>query len=109
MLAASNLFVYLDAALFLIGLITFLIGVYTLSARTPSNEMKSLAAQTARLAQKGLAEDVSGLVGNATSLLEAMNQLVKTTRGVGMMLALIGLTLMALSTWFALQIYRVQL
>jgi hypothetical protein len=110
MLTASNLFIYLDAGMFLVGLLTFLMGVFTLSARTASNEVKSLAAQTARLAHKGLAEDVAGLVGNATSLLDAMNQLVKTTRGVGMMLALFGLSLMGLSTWFAMQIYlRAQL
>jgi hypothetical protein len=109
MLTASNLVVYLDAALFLVGLGTFLMGVYTLSVRSAAAELKTLATQTARLAQKGLAEDVSGLVGNATSLLDAMNQLVRTQRGVGILLSLLGLALMGLSTWFALQMYQVQL
>jgi hypothetical protein len=36
-----------------------------------------------------------------------MNQLVRTARGVGIMLCLLGLALMALATWFALQIYPV--
>lgn len=107
MLAASNLVVYLIAILFLVGLGTFIVGVYTLTVRAAAAELKTLATQTARLAQKGLAEDVSGLVGNATSLLDAMNQLVRTQRGVGLLLAMLGLALMGLSTWFALQIYRV--
>jgi len=109
MVTSSNLFVYLDAALFLAGLVTFAIGVYTLSVRAAAAELKTLATQTARLAQKGLAEDVSGLVGNATSLLDALNQLVRTQRGVGIVLSLLGLGLMGLSTWLALKMYLVQL
>lgn len=103
----SNLVIYLDALLFLIGAGSFIAGVLNLALRAAGNEIHTLAIQTARLAQKGIAEDVAGLVGNASSLLDSMNQLVRTARGVGIMLCLLGLVLMGLATWFALQIYPV--
>jgi hypothetical protein len=106
-LTASNLVIYLDALLFLIGAGAFVAGMLNLTLRAAGSEIKTLAAQTARLAQKGIAEDVAGLVGNATALLDSMNQLVRTARGVGIMLCLFGLLVMALATWFALRIYQV--
>jgi hypothetical protein len=106
-LTHSNLVIYLIALLFLVGAGTFIAGVLNLALRAAGAEIKTLAAQTARLAQKGIAEDVAGLVGNASALLDSMNQLVRTARGVGIMLCLLGLALMALATWFALQIYPV--
>jgi hypothetical protein len=109
MVSAMNLVIYLDALLFLLGMATFIVGVYNLSLHASVNDIKTVAVQTARLAQKGLAEDMAGLVGNASALLDSMNQLVRTTRGVGIFLSLLGLALMSLATWFALKIYQVQL
>ena len=57
--------------------------------RTSSSEVKALATQTARLAQKGIAEEVAGLVGNASTLVDAMDQLVRTTRGIGIFLTVL--------------------
>jgi len=56
------------------------------------------------LAQKGIAEDVAGLVGNASSLLSATNELVRTSAGIGVFLAVLGVVLMAAATWLVLQI-----
>jgi hypothetical protein len=109
MLTSYTLIIYLDALLFLLGMIAFIVGIVILAQRTASTDVKTLAVQTARLAQKGLAEDVAGLVGNASSLLDSMNQLVRTTRGVGMFLSLLGMLLMGLACWFAVQIFKVPL
>lgn len=106
LLTQSNLVLYLDALVFLLGAATFIAGVLNLSMRAANSEIRSLAVQTARLAQKGIAEDVAGLVGNASALLDSMNQLVRTARGVGIMLCLLGMALMGMATWFALQIYQ---
>ena len=57
----------------------------------------------------GKFEDISGLVGNASNLLDSMNQMVRTTRGVGILLALLGMCLMGLACYFALQIFKVPL
>ncbi len=107
-LTPGNLFLILDAALFILGFVICLSGVLILAFRASSADLKTLAHQAARLAQKGLADEVSGIVGNATALLDSLEQLVRTTRGIGMFLALLGVALMATAVWFALQIVQVQ-
>ncbi len=93
---------------FLLGLLTFIAGILILVFRTSSSEVKALATQTARLAQKGIAEEVAGLVGNASTLVDAMNQLVRTTRGIGIFLTLLGLLMMGFACWLAIQVYQIQ-
>jgi hypothetical protein len=90
--------------LFLLGAITLLVGIILLITRSAGKEVRSLATQTAKLAQKGIAEDVAGLVGNASSLLSATNELVRTSAGIGVFLAVLGVVLMAAATWLVLQI-----
>ena len=103
-----NLAVFIIGILFVLGMITFAAGVLILAFRASSSDVKTLAAQTARLAQKGLAEEVAGLVGNASNLVDAMNQLVRTTRGVGIFLTVTGMLMMGLACWLAIQIYQLQ-
>lgn len=89
--------------LFVIGTIAILTGLIVLVSRASGREVRTLAAQTAHLAQKGLAEEVAGLVGNASSLLSATNDLVRTTAGVGVFLSLLGFALMAVGAWLVMQ------
>ena len=100
-----QLLLIMAVLLFGLGVLTCITGVIILATRAAGRDIRTIAKQTTQLAQKGLAEDVAGLVGNASALLEAMNKLVRTTAGVGVFLTLFGLVLMALSTWLALQIY----
>lgn len=94
------------ATLFLLGMATFVAGIWILMRRASSSDVKALAVQAARLAQKGLAEDVAGLVGNASNLMDSMNQLVRTTRGVGVFLTLLGLLIMGFACWLAIKVYQ---
>lgn len=91
---------------FLLGLVTFIAGIVILLFRPSNSDVKALITQTTALAQKGIAEDVAGLVGHVSSLLESLNQLVKTTSGVGIMLVILGVLLMTGSAWLALQVSR---
>jgi hypothetical protein len=90
--------------LFILGAITLLIGILLLITRSAGKEVRALATQTARLAKKGIAEDVAGLVGNASNLLSATNELVRTSAGIGVFLAILGFLLMTVATWLVLQI-----
>ncbi len=90
--------------LFVLGVITLLIGILLLITRSAGKEVRTLATQTAQLAKKGIAEDVAGLVGNASTLLSATNELVRTSAGIGVFLALLGFLLMGVATWLVLQI-----
>lgn len=87
-------------------MLTFIAGVLILAFRSSSADIKMLASNTAKLAQKGIAENVAGLVGNATDLVDAMSQLVRTTRGVGIFLTIMGTLMMALACWLGLQVYQ---
>lgn len=90
--------------LFILGVITLLIGILFLITRSANKEVRTLAAQTAQLAKKGIAEDVAGLVGNASTLLSATNELVRTSAGIGVFLAILGFLLMIVATWLVLRI-----
>jgi hypothetical protein len=94
----------MSVTLFLLGVIITVAGVVILVTRAIGRDVKTLATQTTRLVQKGLAEDVAGLVGNASSLLDAVNQLMRTTAGVGVFLTIFGMLLMGAACWLALQI-----
>jgi len=89
-------------ALFVAGLGTMITGIVYLLKKGPGGEIAKLAQQTARLAQKGIAEDVAGLVGNASSLIDALNRLAATSTGVGVLLILVGGFLI----WMALTLFR---
>ena len=90
--------------MFLVGLGTFITGIFILIARAWGRDVRTLTAQTVRLAQKGLAENVVGLVGNASSLLSAVNELVRTATGIGVFLTIMGLTLMGLTFYLVLML-----
>ena len=106
MLNPYSVILIMSVAGFLLGLLTFLTGIVILLFRPSNSDVKALITQTTALAQKGIAEDVAGLVGHVSSLLESLNQLVKTTSGVGIMLVILGVLLMAGSAWLALQVSR---
>jgi hypothetical protein len=108
MLSPFDLIFFMVMALFTLGAVSFVTGILILAVRASGKDVKALVAQTSQLAQKGLAEDVAGLVGNASGLLDAMNQLVKTTAGVGVFLTILGVILMGLASWIALKMYQVR-
>jgi hypothetical protein len=108
MLSPFDLIFFMVMALFTLGAVSFVTGLMILAVRASGKDVKALVAQTSQLAQKGLAEDVAGLIGNASGLLDAMNQLVKTTAGVGVFLTILGVVLMSLASWIALKMYQVR-
>ena len=84
-------FVFIVAAsLTILGVISIGAGIILLVTRASGKAIQTIATQTAHLAQKGLAEDIAGLVGNASSLMDALNQLVRTSAGIGIFLVIFG-------------------
>ncbi len=79
---------------FLLGLFTFCLGLYKLFFQAHSSEVQALATQTARLVNKGLTEELAGIVGQASELMNTVNQLVKTERGTGFILVVVGMVMM---------------
>jgi hypothetical protein len=83
--------------LFMIGLVTLSIGIFTLAKQAIGKYVQIIAEQTTKLAQKGITDDVAGLVGNASSLLAALDQLVRSNAGIGIILTLISFVLLGSS------------
>lgn len=78
-------------------------GIFVLIRKTFSKEVEVIADQMTKLAQKGIADDVSGLVGNASSLIDSLNQLTKTASGIGIFLVIIGCGLIAVGGFLIFQ------
>jgi len=93
-MTVSDFLLSMATALMAVGVIVLGVGVFVLVSKLMGNDIKTIATQTAKLAQKGITEDITGLVGNARTLIETLNEMVKTTAGVGVFLILLGITLM---------------
>ena len=94
----------MSTVLLVCGVILIGIGVFTLIGKLMGKELRTIAEQTTKLAQKGITDDVTGLVGNARSLIEALNSMVKTTAGIGLVLMLLGFGLIGAAYALVLQI-----
>ena len=104
MIRFQDIILIMVGALFLLGVMTMVMGIFVLVGRAVGKHTRTIAAQTTRLAQKGITDNVAGLVGNATALLEATQKLVRTTAGIGVFLTVLGLALIGSAYWLLLQI-----
>ncbi len=96
--------ILIAASIFILGFLLVLIGALVLVSRGYSREVRALAAHTARLGQKGIAQEVTGLVNSATELVASLNGLVRTASGIGILLISVGLGLMYAGYWIIQQI-----
>lgn len=87
------------------GALTFISGIIIIIVRVLGGETKTIANQTTKLAQKGMTEDVAGLVGNASVLIDSLNGFVKTSAGLGMFLVMTGILLVAAAFGLVMQIH----
>ncbi len=82
------------SSMFVLGGMTFAFGVIILIWGVWSKDLRTTVAQTNRLAQKGLTDEISGLVGNASMLLTTISDLIRTRNGTGVILIVTGALLM---------------
>lgn len=80
--------------LFLLGLIVMVISIFILTRQAIGRDVQTIAAQTSKLAEKGITENIAGLVGNASALINALHDLSKTNTGIGVFLVFLGIALM---------------
>ena len=103
-MTVSDFLLTMAIVLLICGVVLLGIGVYILIGKLMGKELRTIAEQTTKLAQKGITDDVSGLVGNARTLIEALNNMVKTTAGVGILLMMLGFLLMGAAYALVLKI-----
>jgi hypothetical protein len=90
----NDLQLFMLIGIFLLGSITFLLGLAILMYGAWGKDLRTIADQTTSLAQKGIAEEISGLVGNASTLMSTLNDVMRTSNGIGFYLTIIGALLM---------------
>ena len=99
-----DIVLFMAVVLFVMGMAVSITGILILVFRAAGKDLQTLAAQTTKLAQKGIAEEIAGLVGNASALLETINQIIHTTAGIGLFLTVLGVAVMAGACWLALNV-----
>ncbi|MCJ7717859.1 MAG: hypothetical protein MUO54_15250 [Anaerolineales bacterium] len=92
------------SGLFLIGLITFATGVAILVIRSIGKDTRAISKAIVHITQKGITDDLSGLVDNASSLMAATTNLIQTTKGIGVFLVISGSVFMILGIFLTLYI-----
>lgn len=105
MMTLNDVLLTMTVCVFVVGIISIGAGVFILVTRVLGDDLKSISQQTAQLAEKGLAEEVSGLVGNAASLVSSLNELIRTTSGIGLFILITGTIMIISSFYLILQIY----
>jgi hypothetical protein len=80
--------------MFFLGLIVMGISIFILTRQAIGRDIKSIAQQTAKLAEKGITENIAGLVGNASALINALHDLSKTNTGIGVFMVFLGIALL---------------
>ena len=80
--------------LFLLGMTVMVVSVFILTRQAIGRNIQTIAEQTTKLADKGITENIAGLVGNASSLINALHDLSKTNSGIGVFLVFLGIALL---------------
>jgi len=92
-LTANDFVLTLAGIVLFLGVISFIVGLFILAFKITTGDFSKISSQSAKLMSKGLTDDVSDLIGNASSLLESLMQMSKTRAGVGMFLIIVSFVL----------------
>jgi hypothetical protein len=89
-LTTENLRVLMGLTFFVTGLIAIGAGMVMLIVGPYRKEAKIIASQSARISQKALTDNISGIVTSATTLVQAVNDLIRTSSGNAIILIVVG-------------------
>ncbi len=93
-LTMNDLILILSFVILAMGVITFIVGIFTLAFKINSEDFNEISSQSAKIMNKGMSEDISGMIGNASSLLQSINEMARTKAGVGMFLLIVAFILL---------------
>jgi hypothetical protein len=97
-------FMWMATIVFFVGVVVLLAGIIILIVQASGKNVKTVSESVSKLAQRGIAEDVAGLVGNASSLMNSMNDMVRSSSGIGITLIITGAALMAAAYFIFMQL-----
>ena len=84
----------LATVMFLLGVIVLAISIFILTRQAIGRDIQTIASQTTKLAEKGISENIAGLVGNASSLINALHDLSKSNAGIGVFLVFLAIAML---------------
>jgi hypothetical protein len=92
--------VLMSVTLFLLGLSSCVAGLWTILSRQYQQALKRISAQSAKVSSKAVTEaGLAPLIQSMSSLVGAINQLIRTSVGVGVFLCLAGVVLCVVAFW----------
>ena len=91
-----------SVVLFALGFLCLILSIVILVKQSLGRGIQTIAESTTKLAEKGITEGVSGLVGNASLLISSLNDLAKSNTGIGVFFVFLSLVLLA-GAYFLLQ------
>ena len=89
-----NIVILSAALLVVIGFVSIIIGLVVLAKKALSKDLEEVTSEAAKLARKGLLTDVGSSLQSASFLVKEMTELLKTTRGIGLTMVIIGIMLL---------------
>lgn len=96
----NNLRIAMAVCLFLIGACSCIAGLWTILARRYQQALKSISAHSARISSKAITDaGLAPLIEAFSGLINALDQLVRTSVGVGVFLCLAGTGLCLAAFW----------
>lgn len=87
-----------------LGILCLVLSIIILVKQTMGRNIQTIADQTTKLAEKGITDNVAGLVGNASSLISSLNDLARSNTGVGIFLVFLAIALLAGAYFLANQL-----
>lgn len=101
MFATTNQVIQVIAyILFGLGILCLILSIIILAKQTVGKNIQTIANQTTKLAEKGITDGVSGLVGNASLLISSLNDLSRSNSGIGIFFVFLSLVLLAAAYFF---------
>ncbi|NLE83840.1 MAG: hypothetical protein GX603_05950 [Chloroflexi bacterium] len=98
--SGNQIILSISVVLFAMGIICLVLSVFILAKQAMSRNIQTIADATTKLAEKGITDGVSGLVGNASLLIGSLNDLAKSNTGIGVFLVFLSLVLFAGAYYF---------
>ncbi|MFZ3069553.1 MAG: hypothetical protein WA110_00305 [Anaerolineaceae bacterium] len=78
-----------------LGILCLILSIVILARQAIGKNVQTIADQTTKLAEKGITDGVSGLVGNASLLISSLNDLTRSNTGIGIFFVFLSLVLIA--------------
>ena len=95
-----NIKVTMAACLFVLGISSCLAGAWVVLTRRYQQVLKSISAQSAKISSKAITDiGLTPLIDAMSELVKSIDQLVRTSAGVGAFLCLAGVVLCLAGFW----------